>query len=60
MIDRALLESLVHCSSELQKAHRIARDSGREDIAQMLRKAQWQVAAALADCVPDSSEAVVS
>jgi hypothetical protein len=59
-MNRALLESLVTASARLQDAHRIARDAGREDIAQMLRKASWQVAAALADCVPDSAAEVAS
>jgi hypothetical protein len=55
-VNRALLEALVAASAKLQDANRIAREGDREDICQLLRKAQWQVAAALADAVPDSSE----
>jgi hypothetical protein len=59
-MNRPLLETLVRCSAELQRAHQVARDAGREDIAQLLRKASWQIAAAITECVPDSSEAVRS
>jgi len=50
-VNRELLESLVAASSALQHAHKIARDAGREDIAQMLRQAAWKVAAAMTDAV---------
>lgn len=58
-MNRELLEALVRCSAELQTAHTKARDAGREDLCQKLRKAQWQVAAAISECVPDSAEVEV-
>lgn len=59
-MNRPLLEALVQASARLQDAHRIARDAGREDIAQQLRKASWQIAAALSDLVPDKAAEVLS
>ncbi len=59
-MNRDILESLVRCSAELQRAHAVARDSGREDIAQQLRKASWQIAAAIAELVPDQAAKVLS
>lgn len=59
-MNRALLESLVTASARPQGAHCIARDAGREDIAQLLRKASWQIATAIAECVPDSAGEVAS
>ena len=55
-----LLKTLVELSSDLQHAHLEFRAAGREDICQLLRKAGWQVAAALADAVVDQSAEVVS
>ncbi len=46
MKDRALLRALVDCSAALDRAHRIARDAGRDYIAQLLRQAAWKIAAA--------------
>lgn len=54
-MNRELLEALVRASAELQTAHAKAREAGREDLCQLLRKAAWQVAAAIAECVPDSA-----
>jgi hypothetical protein len=47
------LKTLVELSADLQHAHTKFRAAGREDICQLLRKAGWQVAAAIADLVPD-------
>lgn len=55
-----LLETLVAASSKLQEAHAKARDAGREDIAQLLRQAQWKVVAALSDAASNKSAEVVS
>lgn len=57
-MNRTLLETLVHTSAELQKAHAVARTEGREDIAQCLRKAAWDVANAISVLVPDRSAEV--
>jgi hypothetical protein len=57
---RALMNALVICSDELQRAHTIARREGREDLCQQLRRAQWQVVAALSDLVPDSAQEMAS
>jgi prephenate dehydrogenase len=59
-VNRALLEALVAASAKLQDANRLAREGDREDICQLLRQAQWKVAAALADAVPDQSNEVAS
>ena len=59
-MNRELLEALVASSVKLQEAHAVARKQGREDIAQTLRKAAWQVAASISDLVPDDSAEVVS
>ncbi len=57
---RALMNALVACSEELQRAHTVARRQGREDLCQSLRRAQWQVVAAMSELVPDSAERMVS
>lgn len=57
---RALMNALVVCSEELQRAHTAARRQGREDLCQSLRKAQWHVVAAMSEVVPDSAQELVS
>ncbi len=52
-MNRDLLEVLVHCSAELQKAHRIAIDAGRTDIAGEIWPASIDIADAIAMTVPD-------
>lgn len=59
-IDDELIKSLTDASASLQESHRKARAAGREDIAQKLRDASWDVAAALACALPDRSKEVVS
>lgn len=51
MKDLAL--ALMDASRAIQQAHRVAREAGREDICQSLRKAGWDVADALIRLAPN-------
>jgi O-methyltransferase involved in polyketide biosynthesis len=44
---KELALALMDASKAIQQAHRVARDAGREDICQALRKAGWDTADAL-------------
>jgi len=56
VIDRELMDALVLASAQLQEANRKCRAAGREDLCAHLRNAAWDIAAAIADVVPDSQE----
>lgn len=48
MIDRSLLEQLVHLSAQTQRAYQSARAAGDVELANELRECGWAVARALA------------
>lgn len=50
---KELAEALMAASTAIQHAHRVAREQGREDVCQELRKAGWDVASALARMAPN-------
>ncbi len=59
-MNQELLSALVAASVKLQESYAIARRHNREDICQRLREAQWKIAAAISDLVPDSAAEVPS
>lgn len=53
---KELALALMAASEAIQNAHRVAREQGREDICQSLRKAAWSTADALARLAPNYQE----
>lgn len=53
---KPLALALMSASTQIQEAHRVAREAGREDICQSLRKAAWATADALARLAPNYEE----
>jgi hypothetical protein len=59
-MDRSLMDALMACTVALSRAHKAARLARRADICERIRMAEWELAAAIANLVPDSADEVAS